>query len=384
MLISNIGLAQELITVGYKYPIDSKVLNEKREIWVGFPAHYDSTLPYPTIYVLDAEWQFDITLAVTKELASLGKIPEHIVVGIPKIDGPHRFKDLTFTDTKVSDDGEPDSTLAAFFNDENTGGGPQFLKHLTDEVHPFVEQKFNSNGFDVFIGHSLSGYFGAYILTIDNPFDAYQIYDASIWYNNGDVITHFNHTVEEGFQTNVFITTAQGGKERYPFHEHMHDSLNQVLIEKGIRSTAKDYPNESHGSIRLPSLVDGLSDLYQGYDIGYISPTDQITVEKAKHHFASFSKKVNYTFDCPLEIYRWVGYANYSQGNWQEAIKAYKLCASIYQKDVSVIKELADCYFQTEAYNLSMATYKNALALNDSDEFILKRIEKLKPLTTKK
>ena len=93
LFISNLSTAQNAIIVGSKFNIDSKILNKKREIWVGLPSNYDSTKQYPSIYVLDAEWQFDIALSVTKELAAIGKIPEHIVVGIPKISGNHRFKD---------------------------------------------------------------------------------------------------------------------------------------------------------------------------------------------------------------------------------------------------------------------------------------------------
>lgn len=383
LLTTNLTHSQEPITVGNKFRIDSGLLNEEREIWIGLPTNYDSTLSYPTLYVLDAEWQFDITLSVTKDLASNGKIPEHIVVGIPKIDGLHRFKDLTFTDTKVGDDGRPDPTIAALFNSEKTGGGNLFLSHLKDEVHPFIEKRFNLNGFDIFIGHSLSGYFGAYILTVETHFDAYQLYDPSFWYNNGDVIYHFNSTVDTGFQTNVFISTAQGGKERFLFHEYMHDSLNNTLIEKGINSKRKVYPNETHGSIRLPSLIDGLTNLYSGYDIGYILPTDTISAEQAEKHFQSFSKKVNYAFTCPVDVYRWVGYANYSQGKWNEAIKAYKKTFPVFEKDLNVIKELAECYFQIQNYKLSLTNYKKAYVLENSDESVLKRLDELKLLTTK-
>ena len=166
--------AQTTINVGHKYQIESGALNEKREIWIGLPTFYDSTRSYPTIYVMDAEWQFDITLALSKELAGNDKIPEHIVIGIPKIDGAHRFKDLTFSSTKVSSNGKIDIAISNYFNSSNTGGGAAFYKHLIHEVMPFVEIKHKTNGFDVFIGHSLSGYFGAYILPMQGPFEAFS------------------------------------------------------------------------------------------------------------------------------------------------------------------------------------------------------------------
>ena len=162
--------AQTPITIGEKYSINSKALNEKRDVWIGLPENYDARRAYPTLYVLDAEWQFDIVLSVMKELAANDKIPEHLVVGIPKIDGKHRFKDLTFTTNSIGSGGKENASMTTLFNKENTGGGENFYKHIKNEVLPFVESKYKTNGFDVFIGHSLSGYFGAYILNMDSPF----------------------------------------------------------------------------------------------------------------------------------------------------------------------------------------------------------------------
>ena len=378
--VTHIAFSQESITVGRKFKVYSEALNEEREVWVGLPSNYDSTVRYPTLYVLDAESQFDITLSLTKELAHNGKIPEHIVVGIPRIDETNRFKDLTFSNTHVNAYGEADSSIARTFNVQNTGGGNLFFKYLRDDVVPFIQGAFNSNGFDVLIGHSLSGYFGAYIMTLDSPFEAYQLYDPSFWYNNGDVINHYFETVERGLRSNVFITTALEGTS-IPFHVRMHDSLNRVLMSDGINTQLKIYPDENHGSVRLPSLIDGLTDLYTGYSIGFISPQDTITVEDVQNHFQAFSKKVNYEFWCPYDLYRWVGYANHFQGKWMEAIKAYKLSFPAFQNDLYVLKELANCYYELENYELSLVNYKKVLAIDDSDKTVLKRINELKQRT---
>ena len=81
--------------------IESTFLNESRDIWIGLPTNYDSTKTYPTLYVLDAEWWFDITYALTKEFHdNQEKTPEMIVVGIPQIDRAHRKLNMTFSDSK--------------------------------------------------------------------------------------------------------------------------------------------------------------------------------------------------------------------------------------------------------------------------------------------
>lgn len=369
---------QTSISVGEKYKIQSSVLESEREVWVGLPRTYDSRKAYPTLYVLDAESQFDIVLSVVKELAANDKIPEHLVVGLPHINEKHRFKDLTFTTNTYGTGGSPDASMAAHFTKENTSGGEAFYRHIKNEVIPFVESNYKTNGFDVLMGHSLSGYFGAYVITMESPFEAYQLYEPSIWYNKANIINHFAETYTKGLKAQVFITTASGGIVKPTYNSNTHKQFCTTLLEKGIQAEQRIYPTEYHGSVRLPSIIDGLTRLYKGYTFGYISPTDQVTVQDANQHYKTFSDRVNYTFTCPLEVYRWVAYANKHQKKWTEAIKAYQLSLDIYEKDVNVCTELADCYYNIKNYKQSLVYYKKALHLNPNDKSLEAKINKTK------
>ncbi|UTW62668.1 hypothetical protein KFE98_00490 [bacterium SCSIO 12741] len=367
---------------GKKHSINSKYLNESREIWVGLPAGYDSTISYPTIYVMDAEYQFDITYAIMKELAVNDKIPNHIVVGIPYQDPQKRVYDLTFTTNSYNSDGTPDSLIATYFSDSLTGGGVNFLKYLVDEVVPWVNSEYNTNGFDVYIGHSLSGYFGAYMLVQENPFEALQLYDPSIWYEHGDVIRYVEKNGNSKIQSNVFISTANGGKERQQYNVDTHQEFYDLLQGKKVNSELKIY-EEGHSSVRLPSLIDGLTNLYEGYAIGTIMPTDTITAQDVKDHYAAFSNKVNFEFTPTVEAFRWTGYVNHYQGKWPEAIDAYKECTSLYKSDLMMLLEFADCYFQLEEYGKSMEVYEMVLEIDPTNEGAQLRKEEIKKLLDK-
>lgn len=376
-LMAFLTSAQTPIKLGDKYNVASQVLSEEREVWVGLPNAFDIRKPYPTIYVLDAESQFDIVLSVVKELAANDKIPAHLVVGIPHINEKHRFKDLTFTTNKVGSGGLTDASMTAYFNAENTSGAKAFYTHIKNEIIPFINGKYNTNGFDVFIGHSLSGYFGAYIMTMESPFEAYQLYDPSIWYNKADVIAHFKKSDSKPKQPNVFLATALGGIQKPTYNTKTHKQFIELLQANKIKSHHLIYPTEYHGSVRLPALIDGLSQLYQEYAFGYIGPTDQITVKDAQQHYNTFSDRVNYTFNCPLDVYRWIGYANHAQKKWTEAIKAYTLSLDIYINDGNVCIELAECYYNTKNYKQSLVYYKKALALNPSDKTLQTKVKDL-------
>ncbi|MDG1330982.1 MAG: alpha/beta hydrolase-fold protein [Crocinitomicaceae bacterium] len=376
----NTAYSQSPIEVGQKYIVDSEVLGEEREVWVGLPPYYDSTVSYLVVYVMDAEWQFDITLATVKELASNDKIPVHIVVGIPHVDRERRFMDLTFTSNMIQTNGDVDSSLIAYFGEDLTGGGHTFYKHLVDEVMPFVAAKHKTNGFDVYIGHSLSGYFGAYLISMDSPFNAFQLYDASIWYDRGEAIKYTKEHLNSAYRTNVYLSSANGGREREQNNIDTHAEFNELLKSQGINSENVVYNDEGHGSVRLPSLIDGLSKLYEGFSIGFIFPTDKITVATAKKHYADFSKKVNYEFTCPVDAFRWVGHANHAQENWTEAIKAYELCKALFVDDPRFQLEAAESYFEVKDFVKSMDHYERLLYLDANNEPAKLRLQELADL----
>ena len=370
-------LAQEPIEIGTKYKIDSKVLQEEREVWLALPANYDPQMAYPVLYVLDAEWQFDIARSLTKELAWTDQVPPHIVVGIPHIDYRHRFMDLTFSGTEFNSKGEKDATAADAFNPETTGGGMNFYRYLTEEVMEFVNAKHRTNGFDVLVGHSLGGYFGAYVLPLEGPFNAYQLFDASIWYNKGDAINHLVENAPEKLSSNVFIATAAGGEDRAQYNVDTQRKFHESLEEMKVSSVLHVYEDEDHGSVRLPGLIDGLTDLYEGVSFGYIFPTDTVTVADAKAHYQAFSEKVNHPFACPVDVYRWIGFANFTQEKWGQAIEAYELCNTLFDTDANVLREFGECLYQTNEFPKSLEMFEKALGLDPENETIQDRIKEL-------
>lgn len=358
------------------HTIASEHLNESRDIWIGLPVHYDSTKTYPTLYVMDAEWQFDIAYSIMKELAANDKIPSHIVVGIPHVDHLKRTYDLTFGPSTHNSSGEKDEVVTFYFGEGKTGGGPTFLKYLSEEVVPFVNAKHKSNGFDVFVGHSLSGYYGAYLVTMDTPFNAFQIYDPSIWYNQMKAIDHLQKTLPNDFRSNIYIATANGGRDRQQYNVDAHKNYYNVLKENKVNAILKSY-DENHGAVRLPALIDGLTNLYEGYSIGYIFPTDTLIASDATAHYAAFSEKVNYTFEAPADAYRWIGFANHHQGKWEQAIEAYEFCGIFYNSDVNMMLEYADCYYQLEQFQESEVLYTKVLEIDAENETAKKRLQDL-------
>jgi predicted alpha/beta superfamily hydrolase len=262
LFFSQGGNAQNCFEV---HKIKSKVLKEKRNIWVGLPANYHKDSSYAVVYVLDAEQRFELTYTLTKELfENQSAIPEVIVVGIPHIDRFHRIRDLTFTDSQVDAKGKKDTV--GYFNASLTGKGLLFLLFLENEVLPFVNKQYSTNGFNTLMGHSIGGYFCAYILSIQKSFAAFQIYDASVWYNDGDVLKHLQKNLDSNSKINIFIskgTAFDGPREYVDNHLFMIDSLGTFLSNYPKITLKTATFEKDHNAMYFFSVMDGLTALFK-------------------------------------------------------------------------------------------------------------------------
>ena len=90
--LSKIKSAGERINIEI-IQIQSKILGENREIYVSLPPNYNQNVhDYPVIFVLDAEFMFDVTRSMTTLWASRNYMPESIIIGLPNPTLSKRFE----------------------------------------------------------------------------------------------------------------------------------------------------------------------------------------------------------------------------------------------------------------------------------------------------
>ena len=234
------------------HEIESKELGETRSHWVKLPLHYSDTLSYPVIYVLDAEWRFELVSHLAFDLGGHDKIRKSIIVGIPHINLDKRGIDLTFSHSRVEYDGEAvDST---FYNRSNSGGAERFYKYLTTELIPDVNRKYPTSDHESLIGHSYGGYFGGYILSLDHPFEVIHMYDPSIWYSNCEVTTRISKTKLHK-PVKVYLTYQPEPE----FHKLKIEELISELSENDMIELLEiEYRDETHYSLFLDSFYHGI------------------------------------------------------------------------------------------------------------------------------
>ena len=168
----------------------SKIVNSEYILHINLPKSYDRdpTKKYPVFYVLDGYRIFGVSTLVYNGIWDDGFAPEMIIVGItngtktnPTL---HRTRDLT--PTRIE-------RIAT------SGGASQFLKVLSDEIVPLIDNLYHSDKTNrTLAGTSFAGLFIHYTLfTQPALFNNYIINNPTLWWDN-----RYPYQLEEEFYLN--------------------------------------------------------------------------------------------------------------------------------------------------------------------------------------
>lgn len=245
--------ANEPIISGYIISHHSKVLKQDRRFMIDLPEnYYDNDLSYPTLYVVDGDFQFQHVSAVVKNMTRMGKIPPMIVIGIATQGNADYVYQTTWS---IKD--EPDY-----------GGTSVFYKYINQELVPHIDGHYRTNSNRILSGYSLGGLFTTYAMVQNNsPFNAYLAMSPSYWFDDYSAEKSIVKYIDEktkGKKTPpspLFLSVAN---EQGMGVNKVYKGLSHLNI-KDWRLTFKQYPNENHFSAALPALHDALSFLFEDY-----------------------------------------------------------------------------------------------------------------------
>jgi len=266
-LISFFSQAQK-IEIGEIKTKQSKILNEERAYFVSLPENYSNknfaNQKYPVIYLLDGEKFFNVTTGIVQKLSDgfYPLMPECIVVGIKNT---NRSRDLT--PTKV--------TALSYENGESK----KFESFITEELIPEINKTYRTLDYKILIGHSFGGLF-AFNTLLKNPseFNAYLIIDPSLWWDENVLVKKLENnlkTIDFKGSSLFFANANSKGNQKEPSKQHFAHfeakkkalELMEVTTPKNLNYHVKFYNDEDHGSVVLPSLIDGLRSIFKGFRI---------------------------------------------------------------------------------------------------------------------
>lgn len=251
-------LNEKPFVLGKILTLQSKILKENRILNIYLPEGYSDTIAYPVTYLLDGSADEDfIHIAGLYQFYSFSwvqKVPPTIVVGIANVD---RKRDFTFP-TSYPEDLEKWPT---------SGHSDSFIAFIENELKPFIETKFKTNGNNTFIGESLGGLLATEIL-LSKPylFNHYLIVSPSIWWDNASLLSKPVHSDFAKIIQSRHVYLAVGKEGTTPGKmPRIMETDARLLAEKiqGFGPVDKHFqfeylPDENHATIMHKAVMNGL------------------------------------------------------------------------------------------------------------------------------
>lgn len=228
------------------------------KISVALPANYTETgEPYRVLYVTDANAEFGMAV----ETARLNA-PGTVVVGIGydnpgqgfAASGVPRTLDLTPTRIAAAD----------------SGGAPEFLAFLRDELVPHVESEYHVDADDrALMGHSFGGLFATYtLLHNEGLFDRFVIASPSIWWDDRTILEMEQEYADAHDSLDARVFLSVGSLEEttsgFPMTSDM-TNLARTLAERGYEGLelgAHVFEDETHLSVIGAAFSRGIRYIY--------------------------------------------------------------------------------------------------------------------------
>lgn len=229
------------INIGTNYTINSKILNQDREIQIYLPEDYDSSNEKcPVIYVFDSQKYFLNAIAYQKNIRFQEQTPGFIVVGIKTKDSERR----------------------KLYNSESS----KFSNYLEKELLPYIDNTYRTLPSErVFFGWQRAAAFGVEVLASKpNLFKGYFI--ASPTFLTAKRISDVGTLLDKNTFSDNYLYFTLGKVEAWSLDST--NNLAELLKKKANNNLRWKYDlfeNENHYSTTIVTMNKGLKSFFQDY-----------------------------------------------------------------------------------------------------------------------
>lgn len=421
IFIFNCSLAQKdkTISVGHVDSIQSKILNQKREILVHVPSGASASDSFPVLFVFDGDALFIKTVGILSHLSSdygNHKCPPMIVVGIRHI---NRMKDLY-----------------PVLNDKNPFENDKFADFLEKELIPYIDSNYPSKPFRVLAGHSIGGLRVANTAVYHSKsFQAYIALDPSLghdmnkWsYRTDSLLKKVNYSNQFMFvamaQTMPVLTdTSIIYQDSSGDARHMRAIMRYCYgYEKykiqGIDFNWKYYSDETHSGVTFLGLYDGLVSVFSWYEFKESKQLfdSSLSIEQAKQllkeHYVKMSQKLGYPcfpseqylnfivdnfwgkqmiekatafaeLNCHLypdseSAINYLGYLRIEQNKLTEALFLFESNVKLHPESSNAWDSYGECLLLLGKKQEAILAYEKAIELNPKNNNSINMLKKIK------
>lgn len=341
--ILSVGAHAQAVRVIENHTLFSDALSENRIISVALPEHYHRTdKSYPVLYVLDGEYVFSYAIGTMDFISNpFGSLPEAIVVSIPNTD---RNRDM-------------------FVNLSPDGDFLHFIDFLTQEVLPYVNRNYRTNGLDLLYGWSSASGICIYLFSA-NPevFDGYITSGTGI----GPRSEAFMRSKIPGnnYKNTYFYASTESEGPRVDALLRLEELLKD-LNPPGVRWKVETPETPSHVEMLSKGIYDGLNFIFSDFYV-----PDSITVQGLSgiiSYFTAISKNYNVEIEIPEGIFNELASILSHGGKNEAAIELLLHGTTVYPESPLLFGSLGDLYKEMEQNELAAKYYKTAMEKSAHD-----------------
>jgi predicted alpha/beta superfamily hydrolase len=227
-----------------KKAIESKILGEKRVLFVRLPGNYkNSAAKYPVLYILDGHMLIEKSYKkIFDGLAENDQVPDVIMVGIANRGGIVR--------SSRNRDFDPDGK-----------GAQNFLNFIKQELIPFIDENFRTNDCRVLMGHSSAGLFTIFALFADP--ELFTGYIPSCPALSADDKTVFDMArafgkIQKAKNHYLFIGIGEEDYSGFIRSTEKVVTILKILVPAGFIWEYHKYPGENHYSTPFLAFFEGI------------------------------------------------------------------------------------------------------------------------------
>ncbi len=356
--------------------INSSNLNVVRQLKIKLPKNYDpsSELKHPLIIVFDGDYLFEPVTGQVDFQTYFDDMPGSIIVGV--VQGKERYYDG--------------------YCDEVTGlpkeSGLRFHNFVSNELIPYLDNKYNTSKFRVAVGHDLMGNFiNSYLFKEDPLFQAYVCISPDL---SGTVKDYLSKRLEF-FKDDIFYYMATSDKDLPGIRDAVLDADTQISEVKNQYLTYyfDDFKNDTHYTLVTSAISKSFDKIFELYKplrekeleekvLTYEGTLDKYLVDRYNRIEDLFGIKKPITEE---EIEKVVKVAE--QRNDLESLeKIGKLAKKLNPNSLLGTYYLAQYAEKTGKTKKAKKLYESALTLNDvshiNRDFIFSKIDELTVVDT--
>ena len=365
------GFSQEVgepVVIGERFEIESEILGETRPVIIGKPRGYeDGDDHYSVLYVLDGDGHFHHTTGTADYLARNRRMPGVIVVAIPNTD---RTRDLS-----------PPSTDESAAEDFPThGGADNFLRFISDELMPWMDDKYRTRPHSTLIGHSFGGLFALHALvTRPEVFDAYVAISPSLQWDDQRLVTQaaaaFEHTPE--LTADLYMTVGNEGGALLGGVRKLSGVLDEHA-PRHFRWAFRLMEEESHGSVPLRSTRQGLEAIFDGWNLHDVVATfDRGGLAAIDDYYRKGGARFGYERETPPGTHAGLTFQLISAGRLDDAAVVLLRDPEAQPPPAFLLVQLADAYAERDDDEQARDYYVLSLEANPTLESARRKLTEM-------